>query len=276
MAVRSAEGRLDVAQARLRAATPQRQRVARLFERGTVNARDLEHAEQEYAQARAEVAAASAELERARLDLAYTDVRAPISGYTGRAVQSEGSLVRSDDDTSLLTTMAQSRRLYVNFTVPLVEAQLLRTALAQPSSQVVVAIVGAGGGAGSIAGQIEFIDTRVRSDTGTVAVRAIVENGAELLAPGQFVRVNLSGLYSEPAIFIPERAVLNGAGGPFVWKLDEGGSVTMQPLALGEGHQGLVAATSGLAEGDRIVVDGILKVAPGAPVQAVAQELSVR
>src|SRR5690606_10404934 len=138
MAVRSAEGRLGVARARLRAATPQRERVARLYERGTVNARDLEHAEQEYAQAQAEVAAASAELERARLDLAYTDVRAPISGYTGRAVQSEGSLVRSDDDTSLLTTMTQSRRLYVNFTVPMREAQLLRAALARADHDVVV------------------------------------------------------------------------------------------------------------------------------------------
>lgn len=274
--VRSTQGRLDVARAQLAAAKPQRDRMLQLFGRSIVTARDRDTAEEAFEMARASVASAQADLERARLDLSYTDVRAPISGFTGRAEHSEGSLVRPDDDSSLLTTMAQSRRLYVNFTMPASEARSLREALAQNADAVRLQLHAAGMEGDKVTARIEFIDTRVQADTGTVSVRAIVDNAGDVLAPGQFVQARLMGLSSAPAIFIPERAVMHGSEGPFVWKLDKDNRASMQAVQVGTGFRNFISIDSGLAEGDRIVVDGILKVAPGSAVKAVPVKLLAR
>src|SRR5690606_22730273 len=121
--------------------------------------------------AQAAVAAAEAAVRTAELQLSYTDVRAPIAGITSREVQSEGSLITAGDDSSLLTYIVQSDRLYVDFAVPDAEAELLRAALAQSTSGVTVRVLGARGAPVGEPARIAFIAPRVDDATGTVAVR---------------------------------------------------------------------------------------------------------
>jgi len=267
-AVRSAEGRLGIEQARLVEATLQRDRVRRLVERGFSADRELDLAEAAYASAKAAVAASEAELEQAKLNLAYTEVRAPIAGITGREVRSEGSLVSAEGESSLLTTIAQSDRLYVDFAVPEDEARLMREALAQHPDKVSVRLSTGSGTTLSDEAGIEFIDTRVHGDTGTVEVRAALHNKGGALAPGQFVRAVVEGLHTDIGIYVPARAVLHSADGPFVWTLDAHNLVQFQPVTLGLGIGNLLHVLEGLGANDRVIVDGVLKVQPGTPVMA--------
>jgi len=268
-AVRSAEGRLGVEQARLVEAELQRERVHKLVERGFSADRERDLAEAAFASAKAAVAAAVAELEQAKLDLAYTEVRAPIAGITGREARSEGSLIHAGAESSLLTTIAQSDRLYIDFALPEDEARLVREALTQEPEAVSVSLHTAGGKELVDKARIEFIDTRVHGDTGTVEVRATLDNTAGALAPGQFVRASIKGLSTAAGIYVPARAVLHSADGPFVWTLDDQNTVQFQPVELGLGVGNLLHVQAGLKADDRVIVDGVLKVQPGSPATPV-------
>lgn len=275
-AVRSAEGRLGMVNAQLSEAGEQFKRVTELAARGLVAERERDLAEAVYASAKAAVAAATADLDSAKLDLAYTDVRAPISGITGREVRSEGSLVNTEDASSLLTTIAQSSRLYIDFTMPEDEARLVRDALLKQPEAVSVRLRTSGGQELPNKARIEFIDTRVQGDTGTVEVRATLENTDDALSPGQFVHAHIEGLSSDRGIYVPARAVLHSADGPFVWVLDEQDIVQFRPLKLGAGYGNLLQVQEGLAANERIIIDGVLKVQPGAaakPVNVAADAL---
>jgi membrane fusion protein (multidrug efflux system) len=195
-------------------------------------------------------------------------VRAPIGGLTSREVQSEGSLVTAGDDSSLLTYIVQADRLYVEFALPDGEAELLRSALAKDAGGVAVRVLGAQGVPVGEPARIEFVAPRVDDATGTVAVRAVFDNeGGELLA-GQVARARIEGVGVPDSLIIPKRAVMQGADGPFVWRIDDASTVAPQPVEIGVSSGNDAAIVAGLSRGDRIVVDGILKVQPGAQVDA--------
>jgi len=271
-AVDSAQGRLGIESARLAQAERQRARVNELFARGFVSGRNRDQAEADYATARSSVAAARAELQRARLDLSYTDVRAPIGGVTGLETRSEGSLIDATDaDKSLLTTIAQTDSLYVDFSMPEAEAQLLRAVLDRGG--INVRLLATGSDALLATAPITFIDTRVDSGTGTVSVRATLSNAGPKLSPGQFVRVQLAGLAAPVGTYLPARAINHGAKGPFVWKIDGKGLADMHPVTLGPSIGNLIRVDKGVRSGDRVVVDGVLKLQPGSTVHMVAARL---
>ena len=265
--VRSAQGRLNIEEARLQAATRQWRRVQQLSDRGFVSARNRDDAEADYFAGKASVASARAELVKARLDLGYTDVRAPIRGITGREARSEGSLVNASDDSALLTTITQTDRLYVDFSMPEAEARMLRAAIAANPNAVTVLLSPANGERLDVKAGIDFVSTRVTPGTGTVDVRASLDNRAAQISPGQFVRADVKGLTTASGTYVPARAVLHTADGPFVWKVVKG-TAAMQPVKLGDATANLLRIESGLAAGDRVIVDGVLKLEPGAPVKA--------
>jgi len=263
VAVDSAQARLDMEQARLNETQRQFTRAQSLFKSGILSARDHETAEATFSTTQAAVKAAAADLDRARLDLSYTQVRAPISGMTGREARSEGSMVNAGDASSLLTTIAQSdARIYVEFAIPETEARLLRQVLKENPAAVSVRLRPGYSEEIADAARIEFLDTRVRTDTGTVEVRATVDNQRAALAPGQFVQARVAGLRSEPGFYVPARSVMYGADGPFVWRVDERDQANMQAVKVGQGYGNLLRVESGLNAGDRVVVDGVLKVQP--------------
>lgn len=258
--------------ARLVEATAQRDRIVSLAEKGVVSKRDRDAAVASYATAFASAQAAKAALQQAELNLSYTDVRAPIAGMTGRESRSEGSLVEAGGPSSLLTTIVQADRLYVDFSLPEREAEVVRAAM----QKGLVSVRLAPGGRSEIAqvAKLEFLDTRVDADSGTVSARALLDNKEAKLAPGQFVLARIDGLSAAPAIYIPARAVLNTPDGALVWALDKANKVQPRPLKLGHPAGNLVEVTEGLTEGDRLVVDGILKVGPGITVKPVSIDVN--
>jgi membrane fusion protein (multidrug efflux system) len=121
---------------------------------------------------------------------------------------------------------------------------------------------------------IEFIAPRVDVTTGTVGVRAVFDNSGDVLLPGRVVRARIDGVSVKSSLVIPKRAVMHGAQGSFVWVVGPGEQIGIRPVGLGAASGNDVVVTTGLAAGDRVVVDGILKVQPGAVVRAtpVAQD----
>ena len=275
--VERAKGQLAVARAQSDEAGKLRNRLEALHTKQAVAEHDYDVAQTRYEAAKAAVAAAQAGLRSAELDLGYTRVTAPISGFTSSEVRSEGSLVQAGTESSLLTTITQDDRLYVDFSIPEDEASRVRTALALHPDAVRVRLVVGGGAEIPETARIEFIDLRISTDTSTVNVRAVLDNKANKatknsgpnLSPGQYVRVRIEGILSAPAIHVPSRAVMFGADGPFVWILDEKNIVKLRSVRIGSTRGNLMEIQEGLAAGDRVVIDGILKVQPDAEVKPV-------
>ncbi|MCK9285825.1 MAG: efflux RND transporter periplasmic adaptor subunit [Rhodocyclaceae bacterium] len=258
--------------ARLAEATEQRDRLVTLFGKGFISRRDRDAAVAAHASAQASADAARAALRQGELNLAYTEVRAPIAGITGRESRSEGSLVEAGAASSLLTTLVQSDRLYIDFALPEPEAQRVRAAMKRGPVSVRLAP----GSKGEIAeaAKLEFLETRVDADSGTVAARALYENRNVRLAPGQFVVARVDGLSSPPGIYIPARAVLHTPEGAMGWVVDKDNKAQPRPLKLGLSAGNLVEVAEGLAAGERLISDGILKVQPGAAVKAVVVDIT--
>ncbi len=267
--VERARAELEVQQANLQQARREQERILPLHEQGLVSLRDRDNAIAAYEAAAAAVAAAKARLRSAELDLSYTEVRAPISGLTAREARSEGSLINAGDESSLLTHIVQTDQLYVEFSMPQAEAESLRAALQKNRSAVSVRLVDTRGTSLGHTGRIEYIAPSVGNDTGTVAVRALVDSPGDTLLPGQVVRAMIEGVSLPESLVIPKRAVMRGMQGPFVWIVDDESRVAPRPVTLGTAYGNNVVVTDGLAPGERIVVDGILKVQPGALVSAV-------
>ena len=265
--VRSAAGRLGIEQARLNATSRNWRRIEKLAERGFASSGSRDDAEAEYKASLASVATARADLARAQLDLDYTSVRAPIGGITGREARSEGSLVDATDDSALLTTITQADRLQIHFAMPDEEAKLVRAAQQQPTGNVRVKLVSAGGAVMAETARIDFISTTVNPNTGTVDVRATLDNSTGTLSAGQFVRAEITGIISHSGAYVPARAVMHGADGPFVWIIDRVGGAQMRPITLGISNGNLMHVAKGLRRGDRVIVDGVLKLQPGMPVK---------
>jgi membrane fusion protein (multidrug efflux system) len=270
-AVARAQGDLNVRRAELAQATRERDRIVPLQERGVVSARERDAAIAAYETARAAADATGAQLRTAELDLSYTDVRAPISGLTSRETRSEGSLVTAGTDSSLLTSIVQADRLYVEFAMPADEAARVRRALAERGADAVrVDLVAPDGELAAGGARVEFVAPRVGDETGTVGVRAVLDNREQALLPGQVARARLAGVALPDVIAIPKRAVLRGQEGTFVWVVGDDGKAQPRPVKLGATNGNHVVIAAGLRAGDRAIVDGVMKVQPGQPVRAVA------
>lgn len=266
--VARARAEVGVQRANLGQARRERDRMVPLYDQGLASLRDRDTAIAAFESAEAAVAAAEAALRTAELALSYTEVRAPIDGLTSREVRSEGSLVTAGTDSSLLTYIVQTDRLYVDLAVSDADAERLRAAIAADPGAVRVHVADSQGRSLAGPASIEFVSPRVDDATGTVAVRAVLDNPNGVV-PGRIVRARIDGVTIPDSLVIPKRAVMNGAEGPYVWVVKDGGQPVPTPVQLGTLAGNDVAVTAGLAPGDRVIVEGLLKVFPGAPVNAV-------
>lgn len=273
--VQTAQADMEEQRARLSRAEREKARLQPLVAERAVSQRDYDEAVSEVEQARATVASAKARLDRAKLDLAYTRVDAPISGVTSRAEHSEGSLVSPDGEASLLTRISQVQPIWVRFSVSDQTLQALRKAIADKrvvspgTNQLEVVLEMPDGAVYPERGRVNFSDSLVDSATGSVELRAELPNAASDLIPGQFVRVRLVGLERPDAILVPQRAVQQGQEGKFVFVVAADGKAQAKPVQVGDWLEQDWIIESGLAAGDRVIVDGAVKVQPGAQVQVV-------
>lgn len=271
----SAKAEVAVAQARLDEARRERDRVLPLFDKNAVSQSRRDEVVSSFEVAQANLAAAQSKLTTAQLDLDYTDVRAPIAGLTSREVMSEGSLVSTDQASSLLTRIVQVDPLYVEFAVPESEASLIRSNLAGGQA-LSVALLLDGGDEYSDRAQLTFVDNAVDRSSGTVLVRAVLANAKARFIPGQFIRAKVEGVTLANVVSIPRKAVMSGPQGRFVWLIDAEQKVEIRPVQVGRSVGNNVMVTEGLVAGERYIVDGVLKVQPGIIVNPVVLDAATQ
>jgi membrane fusion protein (multidrug efflux system) len=276
----SARAEVAVAKARLEESRRQRDRVLPLFEKNAVSQSRRDEAVSGYEVAGANLQAAESQLRMAQLDLEYTDVRAPISGLTSREVMSEGSLVSTEQSSSLLTKIVQVDPLYIEFAVPEAEAVLIRGQLAPANKSAQppgVKLVLEDGSEYPQVAQVTFVDNAVDVGSGTVGVRAVLPNKNGQLIPGQFIRAKVEGVVMSSVVSVPRKAVMNGPQGAFVWVVGDDQKAQMRPVQVGRSMGNNVIVTDGLQAGERYIVEGVMKVMqPGIQVSAVTAEEAAR
>ena len=278
VALNRAQAQLAQARANLSAAERRWQRASELIKTNAISQRDRDDAESELEAARATLQLAEAEVSAAQINLEYCKVRAPISGITSREQVSEGSLVGPAGN-SLLTSITQLDPLRVNISMPDEMVLLLRRLLKEgelryDESQRAVQIETAGEQIHPHLGHINFSDSVIDRNTGTVQFRATVDNPDGSLLPGQFVRVSLKGLYSRNSIVLPERAVLQNAQGSYVYVVNAEQRAEVRSVTLGLEVDGGRVVDSGLEPGDTVVLEGLVRVRPGALLAPEVIELS--
>lgn len=272
-AVARAEAQLAQAQVSARQAEDNFRRADELLKRGVTTDRQRDDAQAARDQAQASIQVAEAELRTARLNLGYTTVTAPVAGVTALTSPPVGTLIQAQS--TLLTTVTQLDPAYVNFSYTDEEGQRVREANARGRKPVTekdlsAELLTGTGRTYGVRGRIDTAAQRVDPQTGTIQARAIFPNSEGILLPGQFVRVIIHGFVLPQAILVPAQAVTQGAQGASVFVVDEKGSAQPRAIRLGSQLSGRWIVEDGLAAGDRVIVDGLMRVRPGAPVRSVA------
>ena len=270
-----AKAALAVAEANVPPARSRAERMKGLAEIRAVGQQDYDEAAAALLRAEAAVQSARAAVESARINLAYTPLRAPISGRTGKSSVTPGALVTAYQPTPLVT-IQQLDPIYVDVTQS--SSDLLRLRHNLESGRMTrsgaienaVKLVLEDGTAYSREGKLQFRDVTVDPSTGSVVLRMVFPNPDAVLLPGMFVRAIVEEGVVESAILAPQQGVSRDArGNATALVVDAAGTVATRTLAVGRavGNQWIV--TSGLADGDRVIVEGLQGIRPGAPVKAV-------
>jgi membrane fusion protein, multidrug efflux system len=270
-ALARAEADVAAAEARYDQAKRNAARLKPLYAEKAVSQKENDDAVSAESIGVADVKAARARAVEARLNVAYTKVEAPVSGVASRSLRSEGSLIEGPQ--TLLTTVIQVDPIWVNFGIPdneaaslASEAQAGRVALPK-GGQFEVALKRADGTIYEHTGRLNFNDVRVSANTGTRESRAEIPNPQGVLRPGEFVRVILRGATRPNALTVPQRAVLEGPQGKFVYVVDEKGTAQARPIEVGDWAGDDWVVTKGVQPGDRVITEGLMRLGPGAPVR---------
>ena len=268
-ALARAQADVAAAEARAQQAARNAARLKPLYAEKAVSQKDYDDALSAEAIGVADVKAARARLAEVRLNLGYTKVEAPVSGIAGRSMRSEGSLVSGPE--VLLTTVVQADPIWVNFGIPDNEQSRLekeaRAGRLTLPKKFEVELRLADGSLHPVKGTLDFTDVRISPATGTREARAELPNAEGALSPGQFVRVILHGAVRPSALLVPQRAVLEGPQGKFVYVVNEKSQAEAQPVQAGEWAGDAWIITEGLKGGERVIIDGLMKLGPGAPVK---------
>jgi multidrug efflux system membrane fusion protein len=261
-ALRQAEGTLAKDEAQSLNSKLDAERYQGLGKQGVVSKQQVDAAGAAANAMAATVAADKAAVETAKINLEYTSIYSPINGRTGSVGVKEGNLVKAND-VPILVTINQIEPIYVSFSIP--EQQLAE--LKQYSNTKSLKVDAAPqGGTQHFQGKLTFIDNSVDLTTGTIKLKATFDNAAHVLWPGQFADVNLT-LKSQPnAIVVPTAALQTSQNGTYVYVVDQDLTAKQQPVKVGWNVGEDTVIASGLQPGQRVVIDGQLRLTPGAKV----------
>lgn len=240
-------------------------RLGSLAAQNAVSRRQADDAISALEAADAAVLAAQAEVRDAQVNMSYTRVVAPISGVTGRAEHSEGSLITANSESGLLTRLTQTDPIWVRFALSINEYDALRAAGARDPKALNVELLGKGDAARSKPGRINFAGSTVDPTLGTVQLRAQFENPQLSILPGEYLRVRVSG-GKMPGFTVPQTAVLQGAQGPFVWIANPENKAEQRFVQTGSWVGSGWRIHQGLSSGDTVILDNLLKLRPGQPL----------
>jgi multidrug efflux system membrane fusion protein len=271
-----ADAQVVAAQARLTFTRSEHDRMQRLLEDHAIAQREYDQAANAFREADANLRAAQASLQSARLNLSWTQVRAPVSGRVGKLEITAGNLVAAGPGAPVLTTLVSVSPIYASFEA---DEQVVTRALHE--------IAGSGGASAATRGMIEqipvqmgtaadadtpfkghlqLVDNQVDAKSGTVRVRAVFDNKDGTLIPGQFARVRMGQAKADKALLVSERAVGTDQNKKFVMVVGADNKVAWREVTLGANVDGLRIVTSGLKPDERVVVNGLQRVRPGALV----------
>lgn len=267
IAVQQAEAQLAQQKARIVQTQREADRLKGLLDTQSISQREYDNAVSDNAVATATLLQYEALLREAKLNLSYTSVTAPTSGIAGRFQFSEGALVSAN--TSLLTTIVQLSPIWVRFSLSDSELSALG---GQLTSQNVknIQLVLSDGTEFPESGKLNFSASEIDPALGTQQLRAVFENASRSLLPGQFVRARVTTGTRDGVFVIPQTAVLTGDQGKFVYVAEKDASgkeiAAVRPIQEGgwEGKNWVIFA--GLKAGDKLIVDNLIKIRPGAPV----------
>jgi membrane fusion protein (multidrug efflux system) len=275
-ALDNAKGDLARAEAQLANARATLARVRPLAKANALSQKDLDDAVAAERSAQAQVQSAKAQVRTAELNLGYTSIKSPLDGLSSKSEFRQGSLV-SPGASSLMTTVLQLDPIWVNFGIGENELLRLRSEAAAGRlkgpgvDKLEVELVQADGSVFPQKGRVTFVAPTVDQQTGTVTLRAEIPNSdpKNRLVPGQFGRVRIQGASRPNTIMVPQRAVMQGPQGKFVYVVADD-KAEAKPVEVGEFYGDQWIVTSGLSGSEQVIVDGAIKVRPGAPVKIVA------
>ena len=270
----AARGELQAQQARFTTAEANLKRVRPLTEQNALSQADLDRAQGDFDTAKAAVYAARAKVTEAELNLGYASIRSPVTGLAGRALQRQGAFVNAQSESANLTYVAAIDPIWVTFSISQNqmsewrESALKGQIVGPPEEDYEVDVVLPDGMRFEHSGKISFADPSFSQDTGSFMVRAVLPNPKRELRPGMFVTAIVRGAVRPGAVVVPQLAVQQGSNGHLVYVVNEAGNVELRPVMIGDFYgDGEIVVLNGLHEGDRVVVDGVLKVVPGQPAK---------
>lgn len=261
--LQQADANLAKDEAQLAKARTDVERYVALKARGFVSEEKVNDVRTAEAAALATVKADKAALELARLQLTYATLRAPFSGVVGARLVFPGSAVKVNDTALVVVNRVQP--LYVTFSVP--EKHLPRLHAALERGQLTAVVTIPGSKEQSFEGSVKFIDNAVDTATGTIQMKAVLENRQEILTPGQFLNVTMRLDTLADAVVVPTEAVQQGADGNFLFVVKENETVEPRKIQIAATSGNLAAIAKGVAAGETVVTDGQLRLAPGTAVQ---------
>ena len=262
-----AQAQLVAEQARLSYAKIERERAQRLLQERFIAQSQVDNRVNAEQEADANVRAAQAALRSARLNLGYTEVRAPVSGRVGKLEVTTGNLVAAGPAAPVLTTLVSVDPIYASFDADeLVVARALKELQRPQLNEIPVEIETATNDGTRLRGRLQLVDNQVNTRSGTVRVRAVFDNRDGGLIPGQFVKVRMARARTEQAVLVSERAVGTDQSKRFVLVVGPDNRAVYREITLGGTANGQRIVTSGLEPGERIVVNGLQRVRPGAVV----------
>ena len=267
-----AQAQAVAARTRVAYAKTEAERARRLWEERAIAQRELDQRLNAELEADANQRAAEAALQTARLNLSYTEVRAPVSGRVGRVEVTAGNLVAAGPGAPVLTSLVSVSPIYASFDA---DEQVVTQALGDlrgpgdargKLERIPVEIATASGGGAHLRGHLQLVDNQVNAKSGTVRVRAVFDNPGGTLMPGQFAKVRMGRAQASSAILVNERAIGTDQSKKFVMVVDAENKAIYREVSLGASAQGLRVVNAGLAPGERIVVSGLQRIRPGSLV----------
>jgi membrane fusion protein (multidrug efflux system) len=276
--VDAARGELENRQAQLWTAKANLARIKPLAEQDAASQSDLDNAIGAVKAGEAAVYQARARLDKAELDLSYTTIASPVTGVTGQALMREGAYLSAVGQASKLTYVARIDPIWINFSVSQNQMAQRRKEYAAgqmippPDKQYKVKLELSDGTIYPHAGKLSFVSPTFSQDTGTFLVRAQLVNPDGVLRPGMFVKATVAGDKLPNALTVPQKAVQQTSNGHVVYVVTPEGTAEIRPVIVGEWVGQDWVITQGLKAGEKVVVDGFQRLAPGAPVKIVKPE----
>ena len=265
-----AKAQVLAAEARLTLALKEQDRARRLQQAnsGAISESNVDQRVGAYREAEGNLRAAQAALQAAQLNLDYTEVRAPVAGRVGKLEITVGNLIAAGPGAPVLTTLVSVDPVYASFNADEeVVARALKALGSNAHMQVnriPVQMVNATSNGTALEGHLQLIDNQVDAKSGTVRVRAVFGNAEGSLIPGQFARLRMGQPKTEPALMVNERAIGTDQNKKYVMVVGADNKAAYREVTLGVFVDGLRRVTNGLTAGERIVVNGLQRVRPGA------------